>query len=956
MTEPRIVLPVPEPAPPAPRLPVVALLAPAGVALGLWMLTGQAMALVFAALGPVGALAAYGDQWWVRRRDRRRSLDRWRARVAACEQRIDDELAADRARRDARHPGVRAILTGRMSPHDADGAPVLVLGRSDVPSALVVSGGDDLPDRHDDRLAALIARARTVEAPIVAPQAARVAIVGQGALARACWRSLALPLVAHGAAPSARDAASAEAWLDALGLLANSSAAGRDLDSPAMLVEGPESGAAARDAAPPRPAVALVPASSAVPRGYDVVIRLAEGSARIERHPDEQLIGPLVMEPVSDAEATVWARTQAMSGPGSAVRLDGVELSHLLTGALDREPPPAVPGDEPRSRRDLSCVPAVTSDGPVTIDLVSDGPHALVAGTTGSGKSELLVSWMLALAAAHAPERLAILLVDFKGGAAFAPLRDLPHVVGTVTDLDGDRAERALVSLRAELRRRERALADAGVRAIDETELERLVVVIDEFAALLDTHPDLHALLADLAARGRSLGIHLVVCTQRPSGVVRDAVLANIDLRICLRVNNETDSRAVVDTPAAARIAPSSPGRALVRRAGGEPVLAQFAVACANDVGVVERRWLGHARPRRPWVEPLPARLDRADLPDDATDGRAFGLLDRPDEQRTSTARWLASRDGSVLVLGSRGSGRSTALAALGARVIPARPDLAWDAIADLTDTLDRDSDPRSPVPTPALVGIDDLDSLVPRFGADHRAVVVERIARLLREGPARGIHLAVSAARLSGDAQPLAALVPSVLFLRHGSRHDWILSGGEGSDAHTSGPPGSGRWHGHRIQVVAEPTPPAVESEPRATALDPDRPWAVVVGSPSDARPLSARVRVPLEAVTPGVPLPDGARVVGSVDEWSSRWGLLASMRDGAEVVLLGCAAADVRTLTRSRVPPPPLPPGRSWGWVWGPDGEFRRVRVSGGLPRPENVGATMDSASSHALAVLNR
>src|SRR5699024_4395074 len=101
--------------------------------------------------------------------------------------------------------------------------------------------------------------------------------------------------------------------------------------------------------------------------------------------------------------------------------------------------------------------------GTVQLDLVRDGPHAVVAGTTGSGKSELLLSWVLSLAARYPPGDLAFLLVDYKGGATFAPVVSLPHVLGVLTDLDAATTSRALDSLRAELHRRERILARAGV-------------------------------------------------------------------------------------------------------------------------------------------------------------------------------------------------------------------------------------------------------------------------------------------------------------------------------------------------------------------------------------------------------------------------------------------------------------------------------------------------------------
>src|SRR5690606_38751968 len=160
--------------------------------------------------------------------------------------------------------------------------------------------------------------------------------------------------------------------------------------------------------------------------------------------------------------------------------------------------------------------------------------------------------------------------------------RDLPHVVGIVTDLDEVAAARALRSLRAELRHRESLLAERGARSIEELAdgvpaLARLVIVVDEFAALTAGFPELHEVFADLAARGRSLGVHLVLCTQRPAGSVRDSVLANCTLRISLRVNNRADSIAVVGEPGAAALPRHPVGRAIIARDEGS-VLVQLAV------------------------------------------------------------------------------------------------------------------------------------------------------------------------------------------------------------------------------------------------------------------------------------------------------------------------------------------------------------------------------------------
>ena len=209
---------------------------------------------------------------------------------------------------------------------------------------------------------------------------------------------------------------------------------------------------------------------------------------------------------------------------------------------------------------------AMAEDGIVEIDLVADGPHALVAGTTGSGKSELLRSLVAGLAATHPPSDVAFLLVDYKGGSAFDACARLPHVVGVVTDLDGHLAERALRSLHAELRRREALLRDAGCDDIDAgraagVAMPRLVVVIDEFATLAAELPDfLHAIVG-VARRGRSLGVHLVLATQRPGSAVSDEMRANTNLRVALRVQDVAESNDVVGVGSAARIARGQPGR-----------------------------------------------------------------------------------------------------------------------------------------------------------------------------------------------------------------------------------------------------------------------------------------------------------------------------------------------------------------------------------------------------------
>lgn len=360
-----------------------------------------------------------------------------------------------------------------------------------------------------------------------------------------------------------------------------------------------------------------------------------------------------------------------------------------------------------------------TAEGMLRIDLAADGPHALVAGTTGAGKSELLRTLVASLAVHHSPARLTMVLIDYKGGAAFRDCAPLPHVAAVVTDLDEHLAARALVSLRAELKRRERVLAAAGMTdflayqssaASTETPLPRLVIVIDEFRALAEELPEFIDGMVAVAALGRSLGVHLVLATQRPAGVVTADIKANLNLRIGLRLRDRSDSVDVLDAPAAASLDPHSPGRALVRVAGGPVVAFQAAHASArtgaassaggpdgirvrqlpwgespaqwrdspDDVGgaptdlcvvvaaATEAAALVGAQPAEsPWLPALPERIEAQSLPR-ATPGRfPIGLADQPAQLRQPPLEVSLDEPGHWGFVGGAGSGRSTALLTL---------------------------------------------------------------------------------------------------------------------------------------------------------------------------------------------------------------------------------------------------------------------------------------------------
>ncbi|SDM97934.1 FtsK/SpoIIIE domain-containing protein [Actinomyces ruminicola] len=379
-------------------------------------------------------------------------------------------------------------------------------------------------------------------------------------------------------------------------------------------------------------------------------------------------------------------------GPPSTVRLEDV-CADLDRELLRRRWQEAIPTR-------LPAVLGVGADGPVSVDLVRDGPHALLAGTTGSGKSELLIAWLLQLTAACPPTALSLILVDYKGGAALGPLAELPHTAGVLTDLDPASTHRALASLEAEVRRRERLLAEHGAKDVSflhpADAPARLVLVVDEFATLASEHPDVLDALVRVAAQGRSLGIHLILATQRPGGAVSPTIRANTNLRVCLRVLDPADSRDVLGHDGAARIEPH-PGRVLISAAPDARAQVLQAPWCGTErhlealIGEVAAA-VGPTSPWRPWAPPLPARVHRrqarmlagtqeavaAPVPEDAPErhrpapagaGCTLLLTDLPEQQRLGTWEWLPSDP--LLIMGAPGCGRSTTVysAAVGALV-----------------------------------------------------------------------------------------------------------------------------------------------------------------------------------------------------------------------------------------------------------------------------------------------
>lgn len=203
----------------------------------------------------------------------------------------------------------------------------------------------------------------------------------------------------------------------------------------------------------------------------------------------------------------------------------------------------------------------------------SHGPHGLVAGTTGAGKSELLQSWILSMAVHYHPHDVNFVLIDYKGGGMASLLEPLPHVVGKITNI-GSGIQRALTALNSENTRRQRLLDRYNVNNISKYQrlyqegratepLPYLIIVADEFAELKKEEPEFMDSLISLARVGRTLGIYLVLATQQPAGIVNQQIDSNTHFRICLKMNSAEDSRAILKHPDAARI--TRPGRAYIR-------------------------------------------------------------------------------------------------------------------------------------------------------------------------------------------------------------------------------------------------------------------------------------------------------------------------------------------------------------------------------------------------------
>ncbi len=514
------------------------------------------------------------------------------------------------------------------------------------------------------------------------------------------------------------------------------------------------------------------------------------------------------LAPLSDASsATATASIPRVVSLLAAHGIDEVTQAWIQQEwAVDRRS-----GGKPDGGYALETVVGLTADGPLKLDLVADGPHGLIGGTSGAGKSELIQALVAGLIIYQSPRDLSLMFIDFKGGSASEVFKDLPHVSGRVTDLDESLALRAQVSLRAELRSRVNLFSTLGVK--DMADMRRihpdkappsLVIVIDEFATLVKQLPEFVADIIDIAQRGRSYGVHLLLATQRPSSSVDDNILANTNLRISLRMLDRAESMSILNAPDAAEIPVPLKGRSIARMGPGQLVEFQSAYCSAPmslaqglppvvidplglgapestvaprltsggedatprtqlDAVIEAIASIGHPRVPQIWNELLPEHFTltaademRGGGGGDLAPGRLvlIGGADDPANQSQHASIVDLEGGGGMLILGTGGSGKTTALRTIA--VSSSIDDLRCGGDTLSIFVLDFSSgELRAVEELPHCEGVGTLDDMesTTRILETLYAEVSRRRSASSTDGPARTILLLVDGYRNLVDA-----------------------------------------------------------------------------------------------------------------------------------------------------------------------------------------------------------
>lgn len=361
------------------------------------------------------------------------------------------------------------------------------------------------------------------------------------------------------------------------------------------------------------------------------------------------------------------------------------------------------------------------------LDLFEFGPHALVSGATGSGKTEFLVAWLAQLAQVHDERNVAIAVIDFKGGGSFARLGALPHLRHLVSDLNMRGLDAAREGIESQISAREHIMAEHAVSDIgavpSAVRPARIVLVVDEYRALIRSRPEWREALTDLAARGRALGLHLVLATQRFGSLASEELTANIGLRVVFRPGDQAESQLLLGS-SAAWDHHLRPGQAIVRAGASGTKMLDFSMwqpqPRVNALGAVQPPL---------WCVPLRERPRSCDAPKMPTSGGSIFLGLAPDHRALAHVPlwWRPSTDGVLLLIGADLHARLDIGAVVTGRSdrilsLPTEAALAWDAIEAALDN------------TEDCLGLvaPDVDALMARMPPSWRDECVDRLMTLV--------------------------------------------------------------------------------------------------------------------------------------------------------------------------------------------------------------------------------
>lgn len=846
-----------------PHLPLIL---PAVMSVAMAVVFRQPFFLLFGLMGPLVAIV----QAVAAKQQRKRDADAARAK---------SEEAADKAEA-TRSIAVAAWCRGQFSSHPSvEQWLVNPLWRAEPasPSTQIRLGCGPGTTPQD-----VAGGVEVASIPMTVPISARAALVGHGSDARAVWRAIACQVLG---VVSANDATGSQ-QVGALWA--------RDQDPPVFIdVHGPNGQPLGR--------FEFIQAESDIPVDTEWVMTLSHRGSLDVYHRGVHQAQVHTPDRLSFAKSR-WVRQRLVGSAG--------DDETTTRSAVDY-----------RDRRFL-----VTDLGAqdTEVDMVSSGPHALVWGKTGSGKSVLIKRLIASLCSRYDTDRCGFVAIDFKGGATLGPLRSLPHARGLLTDLTPGETGRVAVSLRAEIRAREELFVREGVSSVEELTdavwCPRTVIVVDEAGTLAQDAPEVMAVLADIATRGRSLGLHLLLSTQRPQHLPRD-VVANCALRWCL---------GVTDSDEAAQYLPDAPTRLVKRLTGApagttlhhsphtghrlvkpSPLMPEEMAALAASLGASQK----HSPPPL-WCPRLPDVL--SDPTTDASWQEApgkylIGWGDFPGRQSQDWVWFTPSHDGPLIVVGESGSGHSSltrflATQATTQAVKVVRSGGRVDVLCHRLAEILRRRDTR-----PLMLVIDRLDRLLSGVPAETEAWVKDTLLAVSLDLTARGDGSAVILTVAPGSAvtSALSRWSATWCLLRHRNRDTWVAHGGDSHHVSEALPPGRGVIQGTPVQWVLP--------DQHSSGQNRD--------GPNDRSDDIARTRDDVLMIT-GAEHPSWSNLAMSVADAEKAWQEVKTAFTTTGIVFTGVASHHMRTLIGPGYDYPPVQAQEPYGW-WVTTGGCALVRV---------------------------